>query len=340
MLLRVADDKVGPGGVRVKCPGCESVLSVKRPAAAQPPSPAPSPAPAPAPAPAPEIKPASSVDDDFFDVPSDTEDSSGMGGSLNMDSFMDEIIPVPHDGPPPETPQQPGQQNFRKQTRVPFREEILIDDSILVNGIDLSEGGIYVHTGRSFVVGSEVTVALPLIKGALRLKALVQHDQPGVGMGLHFEGLDEGQKTELHRLIESIEFDQGPSEPTKTSVLIVEDNDTARRISKSSLVLADFQVSEAKGGVEALKSLSSALPDLILLDLNLEDMDGLSLLRTIKQNPAWKEIKIIILTGKSDKEVMDNAYAAGADKFFVKMTTSPAKLASEIRDFLKEHEQG
>lgn len=237
-------------------------------------------------------------------------------------------------GPPKKTgaaaPLRP--ENKRKQKRFSFHGEILLDNAILVKGIDLSEGGVYVYTGRSFVVGSEIEVAIPTEKGKLTVNAKVQHNQPGIGMGLMFVELDALQRARIRELMKSMD----KTEAEKGTVLLVDDNASTRRINKSKLVLEGFHVLEAKDGTETFKALEAEVPDIIVLDLQLEGMDGIKVLSAIRENPAWKDITVLVLSAMSSKEIIDKAFAAGADKFLVKMVTPPAKLANALKVALKE----
>lgn len=67
--------------------------------------------------------------------------------------------------------------NLRKFKRVPYTKKVIINDAVLVKGIDLSMGGLYVHTGRSFPAKNVVTVAFSLSSEKITAKARVEHNQ-------------------------------------------------------------------------------------------------------------------------------------------------------------------
>jgi hypothetical protein len=77
----------------------------------------------------------------------------------------------------------------RTEKRVPFKEYVMINGALRAKAIDISEGGIYVHTGRSFKSGSTVYVSLVLKFMEIEARARVRFSHDGVGMGLRFRGL-------------------------------------------------------------------------------------------------------------------------------------------------------
>ena len=87
-----------------------------------------------------------------------------------------------------------------------------------------------------------------------------------------------------------------PDEPC--SVLLVEDDPATREIMVRTLENADWQVSEAGNGREALEQLSKQKPRLILLDLMMPVMDGFDFLLEMRAKPEWQDIPVIVLTAK------------------------------------------
>ena len=75
---------------------------------------------------------------------------------------------------------------------------------------------------------------------------------------------------------------------------------------------------EALKHFESLASQPSALPDLVILDLGLPDMDGLQLLQQIRKNPAYGRVPVLIYTGSEDMEALRQSYRQGATVFIKK----------------------
>ena len=108
------------------------------------------------------------------------------------------------------------------------------------------------------------------------------------------------------------------SNPTAThSILIIDDEHETVALLERNLV-ADFHVFKAYDGEEGLKMASEHLPDIILCDLMMPNLDGLGFLRTLKNDKKLKHIKVIIFTGETSEEERIAAYDAGADAYITK----------------------
>src|SRR5581483_7650867 len=101
----------------------------------------------------------------------------------------------------------------------------------------------------------------------------------------------------------------------KNAVLIIEDELSIRRFLKPSLENHDFKIIEAESGVEGLALASSHKPDIILLDLGLPDMDGLDVLKRLRE---WTTVPIIILTARGKEKDKISGLDAGADDYLTK----------------------
>jgi DNA-binding response OmpR family regulator len=82
-------------------------------------------------------------------------------------------------------------------------------------------------------------------------------------------------------------------------VLIVEDDADLRRMFRTSLALAGFDVDEASDGVDALRIVEDRLPDLIVLDLVLRALDGISVQQELAARAVTRQIPIVIVTGST-----------------------------------------
>ncbi|MBI5674397.1 MAG: response regulator [Nitrospirae bacterium] len=224
---------------------------------------------------------------------------------------------------------------LRKHKRIPFLKDIIINNKILVKGIDISEEGLYVHTGRSFTPGNIVDVTLPIKDITITVKANIQHNQPSVGMGLKFVELTDEQKDVIKKHIEYLATQTSPDNSEKKCILLVEDSDTSRRVCKSKLVSEGFQVNEVKDGYEAIKYLNVDKTDLIVLDLHMENIDGFKVLAMLKASEQWRDIPVIVFSSKSSQDTINKVLDAGADEFLSKMMTSPKKLVETIENLLK-----
>ena len=83
-------------------------------------------------------------------------------------------------------------------------------------------------------------------------------------------------------------------------VLIVEDDPDWRRLLRNALMLAGYDVQEARGGFEALRRLDSAPPDLVVLDLGLPGIDGYAVRDELAAHVHTREIPVVIITASTD----------------------------------------
>ncbi len=222
----------------------------------------------------------------------------------------------------------------RQQKRIPFTHQVLINNSIKVNAINISTGGLCVQETHMFEVGSKLDLSFSEGSNIFALKAMVKYCLKGTGIGLEFVDMNAEQQAELNALISRLEA-KTPSSARK-KILIVDDNESVRRMNKGKLMLDGFQVFEAKDGVEAIKVLQTEQVDLIVLDLFMEPMDGFKVTALVRQMPQFKETPIIVFSARSTPEVMEQALNVGADLFLLKMTTSPVKLSENVKALLKK----
>ena len=103
-----------------------------------------------------------------------------------------------------------------------------------------------------------------------------------------------------------------------STVLLVDDEDTLRRVMKDLLVRDGFDVVEARTGAEALDQTDRHAPDIIVLDLNLPGMDGYAVLSELRSRPTTKGIPVIVLTAKGDEDNEVRVFELGADDFLTK----------------------
>ena len=224
----------------------------------------------------------------------------------------------------------------RKYERFLFREDILIDGTRTCSSIDISEGGMYLSTIQSYEDNSAIQVTIPFQGDTLTVKAQVRYCQPGIGMGIMFVGLNIEQKNKIRKLIESISGLPVPSGREEKTVLLVEDNDTARQAIRNALDKEGFSVIEAVDGIEAMKFIAEQNLQIIILDLYMKGIDGLKVLSVLKGNPKWKDIPVIVCSGHDTQEVKERVLQAGADEFLSKRGTSPVKLARSAGELLEK----
>jgi CheY-like chemotaxis protein len=116
-------------------------------------------------------------------------------------------------------------------------------------------------------------------------------------------------------------------------VLLVDDDPFQLKHLRTVLGGAGFQLVEAASGTEALATIRTRRPDLILLDIGLPDTDGLELTRQLRGIPQYASVPILIITGHSDRDVVLQSIKAGATGFVVKPIIKDT-LLKKVRDCL------
>lgn len=119
-----------------------------------------------------------------------------------------------------------------------------------------------------------------------------------------------------------------------TRILIVEDDDFLLQMYAAKLELENFTVYTATTGPQGLKVSQKELPDLILLDLNLPEMDGFEVLRKLKTESTTKNIPILILTNYAQKENIDRCLDLGAEDYLIKAHFVPSEVIEKIKNIL------
>jgi CheY-like chemotaxis protein len=117
-------------------------------------------------------------------------------------------------------------------------------------------------------------------------------------------------------------------------VLVVDDNELERKLVGKVLDEELCELVFANSGADALALLRKLRPDLILLDVDMPDIDGLQTLCRLKQSPHLASIPVVMVTGHSEKEMVVKCLQAGAADFAVK-PLERLNLLKKIRRFLQ-----
>jgi two-component system, chemotaxis family, chemotaxis protein CheY len=104
-------------------------------------------------------------------------------------------------------------------------------------------------------------------------------------------------------------------------ILLVDDSRTIRNIQKNTLkMLGHTDITEAADGIEALGCISKQIPDLMLVDWNMPNMDGISLIKKVRETD--KKLPIIMVTTEAEKSRVLEALKAGVNNYVVKPFTA------------------
>src|SRR5262245_43822832 len=122
--------------------------------------------------------------------------------------------------------------------------------------------------------------------------------------------------------------------PVASEVLVVEDEPDIRDLIALHLARDGFRCRTAATGTEALRAVRATLPDLVILDLMLPEMDGLEVCRRLRQDPHTAGVPIIMLTAKTDEVDRVLGLELGADDYVAK-PFSPKELVARVRAVLR-----
>ncbi|MEM9265836.1 MAG: response regulator [Cyanobacteria bacterium P01_F01_bin.13] len=120
------------------------------------------------------------------------------------------------------------------------------------------------------------------------------------------------------------------SEQTSPTILVVEDDVNAREIMGRFLQRQDWTVELASNGREALQYLDDKLPDLIVLDLMMPEMDGFEFIQVLRQNPNWQTIPVIVVTAKA-LTADDQQQLEGVARVYQKADLNRQDLLNELQ---------
>lgn len=187
-------------------------------------------------------------------------------------------------------------------------------------GLHLSRSLVELHHGiikaenREDGQGTRFIIRLPLGSNHLKAEELENPEETGSEPTISQLPKDSIYETEEEN--KTNEY-RKPKAKTRYRVLIVEDDEEIRRYTRSELD-SDFRIYECTNGREGLETILKEKPDLVISDVMMPEMDGITLCRKIKQNININHIPIILLTAKSKAEDQIEGLEIGADAYIVK----------------------
>jgi CheY-like chemotaxis protein len=114
------------------------------------------------------------------------------------------------------------------------------------------------------------------------------------------------------------------------TILVVDDEKNIVQLARLYLGKEGYKVEEAYDGRQALEKVRAISPDLVLLDIMMPEMDGLTAMREIRKRAEWKKLPIIALTAKAMRDDQEKCLDAGANDYIAK-PLDVEKLLSLVR---------
>lgn len=123
------------------------------------------------------------------------------------------------------------------------------------------------------------------------------------------------------------------------TILYVEDDPNNRMLIRRVLMAEGFHVLDAASAVEALNVVASDRPDLVLMDINMPDIDGLTLTAQLKQIPHMANVPIVAVTANVMRGDRERTLEAGCDGYLQKPIDVDA-LPRQVNQFIQEARRG
>jgi CheY-like chemotaxis protein len=126
------------------------------------------------------------------------------------------------------------------------------------------------------------------------------------------------------------ELEVGGTQSSVGTILVIDDEPALRSVLSTMLEVFGYSVVEAGSATFALSLLEEIKPDLILTDVMMPDMDGLTLIRRMRSEPSWSDIPVLVISAKTTPDDRMAAEMAGASGFLAK-PFSAADLKAALR---------
>ena len=118
-------------------------------------------------------------------------------------------------------------------------------------------------------------------------------------------------------------------------VLVVDDSETVRTLLSFILKSTGYDVQVAINGVDALEKIYTENYDLVVCDINMPKMDGLTLIKILRFQELYRELPIIIVSTEESDDDKQKGLEAGANVYLIK-PTDPTKLVANVKMLLSE----
>jgi len=116
----------------------------------------------------------------------------------------------------------------------------------------------------------------------------------------------------------------------QVKVLLIDDDEAAAEMYRLRMSADGYTVIVARDGQEGLELAETEQPDLVYLDLRLPTMDGLEVLKRLRETPTTATVPVVILTNYGEPELRERGLELGALEFLIKADTSPAYLSHGV----------
>jgi len=116
-----------------------------------------------------------------------------------------------------------------------------------------------------------------------------------------------------------------------TKIAIIEDDQTIAQMYRMKFESEDFSVEVAADGHSGVQMVSRQMPDIILLDLQMPEMNGVEALKRIRKLPGGQDIPVIVLTNLGQQEAPRDLAALGIESYIIKADLTPSQVVEQVK---------
>ena len=224
------------------------------------------------------------------------------------------------------------QNRYLRKARVGYGEKVFLNQSLAVKGVDISEGGMFLLTGRTFTVGQHLSVQFMVQQVSVTTDAVVQFVIAEVGMGIRFENIQDSDRELIGRYV-SGRIEEKGLEKHKRILLVGNSRFGGRDLLNyvNELIGTGSKVLDISAFEDAVNSLRKGL-DLSCIILTIEnDLDAnYFLLQFLPTMDNYKAVPVVVITNNQHKEFRELLLRNGVKSLLVRSTTSPKRLAEVV----------
>jgi len=221
---------------------------------------------------------------------------------------------------------------YLRKARVGYGEQVLINRSESVKGVDLSEGGMFLLSGRLFQAGDRISMQFPVSETPIAADAVVQYLISGVGVGVRFINI-RARELELIRKYVAQRIEEKGLAKQKRLLLVGSARETGRdvRFYSQELIGGGYKVIDISSFEEAVSSLRKDMDiSCIILMIESNADSNYFLLQFLPTMDRYKNIPVVVITNNQQKEFREALLRFGVIKQLARSTTSPKRLLEEV----------
>lgn len=224
------------------------------------------------------------------------------------------------------------QNRHQRKARVGYGEKVLINLSLPVKAVDISEGGMFLLSGRTFGAGDHVTVQFPVLDVLIIADAVVQFMIEPVGMGIRFVALREKDRELISRYVAQRVEERGLERDKRLLVVGSARSGGLDLLNYAhELISEGYKVIDISGFEEATSSLRKGMDlSCIVLSIDSNGDPNYFLLQFLPSIERYNDVPVVVLTGNRQKEFRDLLDRSGVKKILLRSSTPPRRLAEEV----------